>query len=209
MAFNCLIYYTYLSFSVSVCFVDDFGGYFCLISDLWKNTDCLVWITLYFIRFSLWPSIQLVFIHIAYTLESNKWGAVFFGSNLLFVFFPIMYITGGETFSVKDQVVNSSNLAGHAVSVSAANGDCVPVRQKCSKQVAVKIGTLSMSLPVFCLLHLLASDRMDQNFPCLLWIYSLYSQYVSEKLCLSLYLAIVPPRDFICVPAVFCHNNAV
>lgn len=107
---------------------------------------------------------------------------MFFGSNLLFVFFPIMYITGGETFSVKDQVVNSSSLAGHAVSVSAANGDCVPVRLKCSKQVAVKIGTLSMSLPVFCLLHLLASDRMDQNFPCLLWIYSLYSQYVSEKL---------------------------
>ena len=39
-----------------------------------------------------------------------------------------VYWGGGETFSIKDQMVKSSGLAGLSVSVLAAHGGCVPVR---------------------------------------------------------------------------------
>lgn len=39
-----------------------------------------------------------------------------------------VYWGGGETFSIKDQMVKSSGLAGFMVSVLAAHGGCVSVR---------------------------------------------------------------------------------
>lgn len=50
-----------------------------------------------------------------------------------------------------------------------------------NKLAAGHIGPLSLSSPEFHLFSLLASDKVDPNLPCLLRIYSLYSQDMFQE----------------------------
>lgn len=145
---------------------------------------------------------QLVFIHVAYVCESSRWSTGFCRSDSFLVFFQLS-VWVGET-SVKGQMAKARPC--RPCGVSHGSHGCGPVRPPAQSRLAAgRPGPQPLSLPA-CRLspHRLLTGCIQTSAYCgfALCIPRAWFRKNEVQTCLFLFLAIVPHRDFVCVPAV-------